>query len=179
MNATLSLTGKQYINPINLTGKSLYHNSTDIIPAYNIKIKRIIFDWYITPILAKNWRILRENAFQLNDIIKRLDKYYNNSNDDTLIVYKYILNVIKIALETNEELNTLEGKIFINEKDVAKMTVKVPRIRLKPELELYNMIIGKPEKNSYDTKIIEYISNLLKKEYITFNEIKNKLTNIL
>lgn len=178
MNATLSLTGKQYINPINLTGKSLYHNSSVNVPAYNLKIKRIIFDWFITPILVKNWRILRENAFQLNDIMKRLDKYYNNTNDESLLVYKYMLNVIKTALETNEELDAIEGKIFINEKDIAKMSVKVPRIRLKPELELYNMIIGKPEKNAYDKKIVQYISDLLKKEYITFNEIKNKLNNL-
>jgi len=178
MNSTLSLTGKQYINPINLTGKALYQNSSTNETAYNLKIKRVIFDWYITPILAKKWSILRENAFQINDTMKRLDKYYNNTKDDTLLIYKHILNVIKIALETNEELDTLEGKIFINDKDIAKLSVKIPRIRLKPELELYNMIIGKPEKNAYDKKIVDYISDLLTKEYITFREIKNKLTNI-
>ena len=174
MNSTLSLTGKQYINPINLTGKSLYNNISSS-PEYNIKIKRIIFDRFITPILTKNWSILKENIFQIIDIMKRLDNYYNNTKDETLIVYKYTLNAIKISFETNEELSILEGKIFIKDNDLAKLVVKMPRIRLRPELELYNIIIGKPEKNAYDTKIVEYISNLLKKEYITFREINEKL----
>jgi hypothetical protein len=179
MNTTLSLTGKQYINPINLTGKSLYNNgNSSSSPSYNLKIKRVIFDRFITPILTKNWQILKENMFQMNDIMKRLDNYYNNTKDETLIVYKYILNVIKTSFETNEELNTLEGKIFIR-KDLAKMAIKIPRIRLRPELELYNLIIGKPENNAYDTKIVDYISNLLKKEYITFKEIDEKIKKFI
>jgi len=174
---SLSLTGKQKINPISLTGKSLYSNSTSSIP-YNTKIKRIIFDRFITPILSKNWKILRENIFQINGIIKKLDKYYQNTNDETLIIYKYMLTIIKTSIDLDEEMSDLESKIFQNDKDVAKMIVKVPRIRLKPELELYNLIIGKPEKNAYNKKILDYISSLLKKEYITYNEISHKVNEL-
>ena len=55
------------------------------------------------------------------------------------------------------------------------MSVRVPRIRLKPEMELYNLIIGKPDGTMYDKEILKYIGELLKTEYITFREIEEKL----
>ena len=89
-----------------------------------------------------------------------------------------MLTIIKTSIDLDEEMSDLESKIFQNDKDVAKMIVKVPRIRLKPELELYNLIIGKPEKNAYNKKILDYISSLLKKEYITYNEISHKVNEL-
>lgn len=178
--ATLSLTGRQLYNPLNLTGKSLYNNNkAAATPYYITKIKGIIFDRYITPILVKNWRLLKENLFQINDIIKRVNLYYENTKDESLVVYKYMLQVIKGTIDTTEELSTLESRLFDNGKDVAKMTFKVPRIRLKPEMELYNLIIGKPDKNLYDKEILTYISELLKTEYITFREIEEKVKKII
>ena len=174
--STISLTGRQTYNPLNLTGKSPYNNkSATDSPYYIIKIKRIIFDRFITPILGKNWKILKENLFQINDIIKRVDIYYENTKDDSLIVYKYMLQVVKNTVNTTEELSTLEERLFENGKDLAKLTFKVPRIRLRPEMELYNLIIGKPDKNLYDKNILTYISELLKTEYISFSEIEEKL----
>ena len=173
--SSLSLTGKQSFNQLNLTGKSLYNNKYNSSPYYVTKLKSIIFDRYITPILVKNWKVLKENLFQINDIIKRLDVYYENTNDETLLVYKYMLHVIKETINTTDELSTLEERLFDNGKDVAKITLKIPRIRLKPEMELYNLIIGKPDKNLYDKNILIYISELLKTEYITFREIEKNI----
>ena len=170
--STISLTGKQNYNPLNLTG---INNKSNSSPHYVLKIKRIIFDRYITPILGKNWKILKENLFQINSIMNKVDIFYENTKDESLIVYKYMLEVIKNTINTTEELNTLEGKLFDNGKDVAKMNFKLPRIRLKPEMELYNLIIGKPDKNLYDKAILAYISELLKTEYIPFNVIEEKI----
>ena len=172
---TLSLTGRSFYNPLNLTGKSLYNNKSAESPYYITKIKRIIFERYITPILVKNWKVLKENLFQINDIIKRVDVYYENTKDESLIVYKYMLQVIRGTIDTANELSTLESNLFHNGKDLAKITFKLPRIRLIPEMELYNLIIGKPDGNLYDKKILTYISELLKTEYISFSEIEEKV----
>ena len=170
--STLSLTGKHNYNPLNLTG---INNKSQSSPHYVIKIKRIIFDRYITPVLSKNWDVLKKNLFQINTILNKLDIYYENTKDETLLVYKYMLEVIKNTINTTEELNTLEDRLFDTGKDVAKINFKLPRIRLRPEMELYNLIIGKPDKNLYDKHILEYISELLKIEYIPFNEIEEKV----
>jgi len=178
MTSTLSLTGKQYIHPLNLTGKSINNGCSQTSPAYVVKIKRVIFDRFITPILSKNWKILKENMFQINYIIKRLTDYYEALKDETLLLYKYTLSVIKSSFDTNEELSNLEGKLFDGGDAIAKMIVRVPKVRLMPERELYNLILGKPQKNEYDKKIIADISNLLKHEYITFSEISSKIKQI-
>jgi len=170
--STISLTGKHNYNPLNLTG---INNKSHSSPHYVIKIKRIIFDRYITPVLSKNWDVLKKNLFQINTILNKLDIYYENTKDETLLVYKYMLEVIKNTINTTEELNTLEDRLFDTGKDVAKINFKLPRIRLRPEMELYNLIIGKPDKNLYDKHILAYISELLKIEYIPFNEIEEKV----
>jgi len=170
--STISLTGKHNYNPLNLTG---IMNKVNSSPSYVIKIKRIIFDRYISPVLAKKWDVLNKNLFQINTILNKLDIYYENTKDETLLVYKYMLEVIKNTINTTEELNTLEDRLFDNGKDVAKINFKLPRIRLKPEMELYNLIIGKPDKNLYDKAILAYISELLKTEYIHFNVIEEKV----
>jgi len=57
---------------------------------------------------------------------------------------------------------------------------KTTMIRLKPEYEIYDNIIGKPkrEKNeSYNELIIKDIQLLLKNENITFNKIKDIILN--
>jgi hypothetical protein len=172
--STLSLTGKQIYNPLSLNGKSQI-SIKSISSYHNTKIKTIIFDRYITPILGKNWKLLKENMFQIDDIIKRLDIYYTTTNEESLVVYKYILQVIKGTIDTEEELSSLEEKLFDNGKDIAKITLKIPRIRLKPEMELYNIILGKPDKNLYDKKILSFILELLKTEYISFKEIAEKI----
>jgi len=172
-----SLTGKKGGNALNLAGKTQYSSSSIKTPYYITKIKQIIFDRYITPILSKNWKVLKENLFQINDILKRVDIYYETTKDESLIVYKYMLQVIRGTINTTDELSTLEAKLFDNGKDLAKLTFKVPRIRLKPEMELYSLILGKPDNNLYDKKILEYISELLKTEYISFSEIKEKITS--
>lgn len=172
----ISLSGKQLYNPLNLTGKPLYNNSAASTPHYITKIKRIIFDRFITPILGKNWKMLKENLFQINDITHKVEIYYENTKDESLLVYKYMLQVIKNTIDTAEELTTLEEKLFDNGKDIAKIMFKVPRIRLKPEMEIYNLIIGKPDKNIYDKNILAYIAEIIQSsEYIPFNAIEEKI----
>ena len=174
MTTTLSLTGKNNIDVLNLTGKSSYCNSKTS-PYYVIKFKKYIFDSFITPIISKQWKILRQNSFNISNTIKKIQNYYKITNDDTLLLYENMLLIIKNTIDTTDELETLENHLFNNNETLAQLMYKVPRIRLSPQYELYNLIIGKPDNFSYDKKILDYIINLIKKEYITFNEIEEQL----
>lgn len=174
MTATLSLTGKNNINTLNLTGKSAYCKG-NTTPYYLIKFKKYIFDSFITPIMSKQWKILRQNSFNITNTIKKLQNYYTLTHDDTLLLYENMLLIIKTSIDTTDELETLENNLFNTTGNVAQLMYKVPRIRLSPPYELYNLIIGKPDNFAYDKKILDYITNLIKKEYITFNEIEEKV----
>ncbi len=174
MTTTLSLTGKNNIPTLNLTGKSAYCKGKTT-PYYVIKFKKYIFDSFITPIMSKQWKILRQNSFNLSNSIKKLQNYYKITNDDSLLLYENMLLIIKNAIDTTDELETLENTLFSANETLAQLMYKVPRIRLSPPYELYNLIIGKPDKFSYDKKILDYITDLIKKEYITFNEIEEQI----
>ena len=174
MTATLSLTGKNNINILNLTGKSAYCKGTTS-PYYVVKFKKYIFDSFITHIMSKQWKILRQNSFNISNTIKKLHNYYIITQDDTLLLYENMLLVIKNTIDTTDELEKLENSLFNTNGNVAQLMFKVPRIRLSPQYELYNLIIGKPDNFAYDKNILDYISNLIKKEYITFSEIEEKI----
>ena len=175
MTTTLSLTGKHNINTLNLTGKSTYCKG-DVSPYYVIRLKKYIFDTFITPIMSKKWKILKQNSFNISNTIKKLQNYYILTHDDTLILYENMLYIIKTTIDTTDELETLENNLFnTNGNNIAQLMYKIPRVRLSPPFELYNLIIGKPEKFAYDKNILDYITNLIKKEYITFNEIEENV----
>ena len=98
MTTTLSLTGKNNIAVLNLTGKSAYCKGKTT-PYYVIKFKKYIFDSFITPIMSKQWKILRQNSFNLSNSIKKLQNYYKITNDDSLLLYENMLLIIKNAIE--------------------------------------------------------------------------------
>lgn len=179
MTTTLSLTGKHHINHLNLTGKSSSYSKSTTTPYYVVKFKKYIFDSFITPIMSKQWKILRQNAYNITNTINRLQSYYKITKDETLLLYENMLLIIKTTIDTTDELENLENNLFNTNGNVAQLMYKVPRIRLSPPYELYNLIIGKPDKFAYDKKIIDYITDIIKKEYITFNEIEEKVKSKL
>ncbi len=61
------------------------------------------------------------------------------------------------------------------------MIFKTTTIKLLPEYELYDSIIGKPKKElkqKYNENIIINIKNLLLKENITYKKIKEQLLKL-
>lgn len=171
--SSLSLTGRAINNALSLTGKSCnYQNKS---PFYVIKYKKYMFDRFINPILSKRWDLLRQNSFQINRFIEKAKYYYNLTNDDNILLYEHMLQIVKLSLDNNDELNRLEENLFGNNNSVAQLSIKIPRIRLSPQYELYNMIIGKPVNNKYDDTIINHINNLLRKEYISYEQIEKEV----
>jgi hypothetical protein len=62
---------------------------------------------------------------------------------------------------------------------IMSIIYKTPKIRLLPEYEIYNSILGQPNlhlKESYDESIIIQIKELLLKKEISYKQIKNILT---
>jgi len=169
MKNGISLTGKNAIHH-NLSGKILFSQN---IPLEIKNLKIYILNNIILPLISKKWDILRENLFCLDNIKKKINLYYSL---DDLVIYKNIINVIEVIVNEHIELEELEKKVYGTKKEeFAKLVYKTTMIQLKPEYEIYNIIIGKPCRDlntTYNEEIINDIIRLLKVENINFNKIK-------
>jgi hypothetical protein len=77
-------------------------------------------------------------------------------------------------------LQDLEKKLYGGTKDVSTLIYKTTMIRLKPEYEIYDVILGKPNRKFneiYNDFIIKDIERMLTIENINFNQIKEIITN--
>jgi hypothetical protein len=179
---THSLTGKNVICLTNLKGKMVFDEKRNI----PIKIKQIkdrILEDFLLPLFTKQWKKLNENIFFIENIQNNINHYYKIYKLEELIVYIELLKVIKILIDNYQILenyeNTLTNRLVENE--VISMIFKTTKIQLLPEYEIYDSIIGKPNKEikqKYNNDIIIIIQQLLKQENITYYKIKEYIEQI-
>jgi len=181
-----NLSGVNYYgNNLNLTGKYSYnynynHNST------NVKIKKLkerILNNYLIPLVSKQWSVLKENIYFIDEIQNKI-KYHSDiykHNEPELVAYNEMLKVFKVLIEKQKILEdydkTMNGKRDSNE--IMTMVFKTAMIKLLPEYEIYNSIFGKPKRElneKYDDDIITKIKELLKEDDITYKKIKEYVT---
>ncbi len=171
LQTTSSLTGINQINNINLTGKSFICEKLKE-PYYITRLKKVIFNRFITPLFTKNWQIIEQNIFSVSLIKEKLEKYIKDDNNEDLQVYLSFLNVVIEILGEHNHFENLE-KLYHPKDTIGTIKFKIPKIRLRPEYELYKLIIGKPKKfKDYDDRVLKYIETQLKNEYAEFDSIK-------
>jgi hypothetical protein len=118
--------------------------------------------------------------FLIDTLQKSIIGFYKKYKLDELLIYSELLKVLKILIDKHNLLEETESKI-INKRDpnqVVNMIYKTTQIRLLPEYEIYNSIIGKPNRKSnesYNESIISDIKQLLTQEKITFSKIQDFL----
>ena len=120
---------------------------------------------------------MEENIFLIDEIVNKINYYYELYKINELLVYIELLKVLKILIDNYKLLEsynaTSNGKRDKNE--VMSMVFKTSMIRLLPEYEIYDSILGKPKREfgeSYDQTIINHIKNLLTFDDITYHKIK-------
>ena len=173
---THHLSGINQRNEINLTGKK-----DTIINTSNYKIKTLksnIISQYLVPLFSKQWDILNENIFFIDKYQEKLNHYYKSYKLNELVVYIELLNVLKLLIENHNLLVETEGNITSKNGDpteIITMIYKTTKIRLIPEYEIYNSILGRPkrEKNEkYNEDILYDIKKWLSMENTSFKKIK-------
>lgn len=177
--SNLSLTGKNSFNKSNLSGKCLYINQQNIQSDIK-KIKILILNNLILPLLSKQWKTLHENLFCLDKVRKKIDYYYETYKLDELIIYKEFIKAFELIILQNEQLKNLEKNLYNGTEDVSTLIYKTTMIKIKPEYEIYDVILGKPNRKlneTYSEVIIKDIERLLSIENINFNKIKEIITN--
>jgi hypothetical protein len=174
---TFLLTGKNNSNKINLSGKN---KRTKDIPNEIQKIKIRILNLFILPILSKQWSKFQENLFLLDQLKEKIDKYYQRYKIEDLLLYKDLLDVLGILVEQHIQLEDMEKKMYGKDNQIISMIYRTTMIKLKPEYELYNSIIGKPkreENQSYNEDIISDIQKYMVLENVTYQMIKDRVFN--
>ena len=154
MITTLSLSGNNTYNPLNLSGQSIiaYPN----IPLEINQLKSSIINNFIIPIKNKQWNTLHENLFTLDRVKTKINHYYNNFKSNDLLVYKELVNSfhaidaehqkLEIIRNNMNNMNKTGGDNISNLSNLnfSAMAYKTVMLQLKPEYEIYNLVIGKP-----------------------------------
>jgi hypothetical protein len=174
---TINLTGKNERNEINLTGK--IDNRTS--PNYKInKLKKYILTNYIIPLYSEQWQIINNNKLLIDETINQINIYYKLYKLDDLALFLELLKVFKILIDKNDMLNDLKDKSKreFDKNSIISMVYKTTKIRILPEYELYNSILGKPNKKTpYNDAIINDIKTLMTRPNITYDAINEYVHN--
>lgn len=170
---TTSLTGKRNNNTsINLSGKqntTLLQSSKEIIA-----LKTYIMNIIIIPLLSKQWVVLNENKFLVDIIKERLNKLYLKNKSEEISLYINLLDCFDVIIYEHLDLVSLEEKVYGNKNNMLTAVYKTALVKLKPEYEIYNLILGKP--TTYNKEIIQNIQQLVIQPNITLNKIKEIIT---
>lgn len=172
-----SLTGKEHGNRMNLKGFAFVH-CTPVSTKIKIIKDRIIED-YLVPLFTNQWSTLYENSFFIENILKKVNHFYQKHKLEELTAYYELLRVIKKLVENYQTLETYEKQLFssrLHANEVSSLIFKTTKVRLLPEYEIYDSILGKPKKElqeKYDDNAIAIIKTLLEKDDCTYEKIKS------
>jgi len=141
------------------------------------EIKIYLLNKILLPAIQNNWDKLKENLLCLNNIEDKLNYYSEKYPLGELDYYKNLIRLTELLMLKDKEIKLLEKNN--NDTDsIGTIFYKTCYVKLKPEYEIYNLILGKPKKGEgYNTNIINNINILLKKDNISFQEIKSNIEN--
>ena len=172
----LNLTGNNNHNELNLTGK--YDSNINYLIKIN-NLKKYILTNYVIPLYSEQWNILNNNKLLIDETIKQINIYYKLYKLDELNMFLELLKILKILVNKNDLLIDLEDKTKrkMDKNNIINMVYRTTKIQILPEYEIYNSIIGKPNKKEpYNENILFDIKNLISKENITYDKIKDYIS---
>jgi hypothetical protein len=117
-------------------------------------------------------------VFLIDHYLQQLISFYKIYKLDELLVYVELLKILKLLLDKHNLLIDVESqhKMKRDPNEVISMIYKTSMIRLLPEYEIYNSILGRPkrEKNEgYNEQAIIDIKKCIQLENTSFQKIKD------
>jgi len=173
-NINLSLSGTKKSNLFVLV------NANDQMPVEILKIKSSIMKLIIIPFMSKNWKVLNENLVFFDNIKNKINtyiKHYRNCQFIDFQIYIELLDAFETAIFLHTEVINLEQQLYGSD-NMSTLVFRTAMVRLKPELELYNLIFGKPDfksGNQYNNNIVNDIVTLFTVDNTTFDQIKKAI----
>ena len=145
------------------------------------KLKALIMTLYIIPMIGKNWQVVTQNLPFLDGIYSQIDNLTRVYSDTSLVLYTNILKILEQMVQLNVRLINLEkheADEYGEYRQVSHLSYDTVLMRLRPEYELYNLIIGRPDfskKETYRTEVIADIVILLNNQYTSYDSIKTTI----
>lgn len=174
---SFSLSGKSNQNCNNLTGKS---HSNNYIPVDVQKIKQQIMSIVLFPIISQQWTQVTENKFIISILKKKIKTLYDKYLLPELIFYKDVIMLAESVISEHNDVVDMEKKLYGKRNDVGTVVFRTKMIKMRPEYEVYNLIVGKPEKGeTYIDDTLNYIQQLIGQENITFDKIKTQINEFM
>jgi len=175
---SFSLSGKNVPNKNNLSGKNNPLFSS--IPFEIKKLKLRIMNTFILPLLSKQWKKIQDNLFLLDQIQEKLRYYYESYNLEDIKMYQDILSIFEILVQQHIQLEDMETKLYgkNGSEPIIHMIYRTTMIKLKPEYELYDNILGKPkreENQTYREDIIQDIQKWMIMEKTNYEKIQKNV----
>lgn len=174
----MNLSGQTYFNEHTLLGKTT--NTQNTIPLEIKKIKIKILNDYLIPLFTKQWSTLYKNLYFLDKIKRKLSQYTHLSYFDDVDIYLDLIQLLQLVAEKHKIVEEQERTTHssVTKEQIVSMVFRLTPIRLLPEYELYNSIFGKPKRElneTYDMEKIQSIKQLLLKENIDYDQVKDFL----
>jgi hypothetical protein len=180
-NIKHNLTGiNNHVIEHNLKGKN--HNTNNPFIHKIESLKKHIVNNYLIPLFSKQWDILNQNVFFIDKYKDLLEKYHKIYKLHDLLVYIELIKILKLLIDKHNLLIDTEKQInnIKDPNDIVSMIYKTTMIRLVPEYEIYNSIVGRPKRElnqEYNEEIIIDIKKMMSSETVTFNKIKDFIEN--
>ena len=117
---------------------------------------------------------------------EKIDFYYKCFKIEELLVYKDILYILDVFMQQYTQLEDMEKKLYGtsssagSKEQIISMVYRTTMIKLKPEYELYDAILGKENRDAnknYKEDIIKDIQKQMILENTDFQKIKEYITN--
>lgn len=173
---SLSLSGKAG-SIHHLSGKSAAVVLS--IPSEIKKLKIRILNLFWLPLLSKKWHTIQKNLFLLDGLKKKIESYYRSYQLEDLLLYKDVLGLFEFFVEQQVQLESMEKQLYQNPKNqIISMVYRTTMIKLKPEYELYDHILGKPlreKQESYREEVIEEIQRTMMLEDVSYQKIHDHI----
>lgn len=171
---SLSLSGKP--GSINKLSGRLQPLSISVhIPSDIKNLKVRILDLFWLPLLYKKWNVIKQNLFLIDGFKKKIQIYYDSYKLEDLLLYRDVITLSEFFVQQQIQLEDMEKQIHKRSNNqVISMVYRTSMIKLKPEFELYNHILGRPvyeKQETYREDILAEIQKCILNENITYEKI--------
>jgi len=184
-NNTHSLTGKETIHPHHLSGKAFAFRD-DHSEAQRL-LKRRICQKLLLPLVSKQWDQFRKNLFLADQFRAKLDGL---PGSEDLSIYRELLQLFHVIHEQHTQLEDWEKRSKTTTSSASSnaslnlisMVYRTTFVKLRPEYELYDQILGKPSRlkgETYREDILTTIDRLMRAPDADYDKVERGVLHML